>query len=101
MSTAFPGFVPIGVGDEDGNYELCTRGHFRAVQTEAVNTIPTRGMVEIELCGARIRVGPFRNRATTSFGIDGSLATSHAIFFALLGAASQQFAEVRPSRPEA
>ena len=66
VSAAIPSFVPIEVGDEDGHDEPYTRGHFRAAQIEAAGAIPTRGMVEIELCGARIRVGDGVAPATLS-----------------------------------
>ena len=63
VSAAIPSFVPIEVTGEDGNVEPRGRGDFEGT---APGYLPTRGVVEIDLCGARVRVGPGVAPATLS-----------------------------------
>ncbi len=63
VSAAIPSFVPIEVGGEDGAIETHEHGHFGGT---GLRHLATRGVVEIELCGARIRVGPDVAPATLS-----------------------------------
>lgn len=63
VSAAIPSFVPIEVSGEDGAAEAHERGHFGGT---GLRHLPTRGVVEIELYGAQIRVGPDVAPATLS-----------------------------------